>query len=82
MTVFRNILDRLIYNDEYQNIEEGLTDSNVGARKSRNIRDNIFVLSAALNEVLNGDADAVDIQIYALMHYGLKKPLVIFMILD
>ena len=55
VTLFRNILDRLIYNDGYGNIEEGLTDSNVGARKSRNIRDNIFVLSAILNDVINGN---------------------------
>lgn len=62
--MFRNILDRLIYNDEYENIEEGLTDSNVGARKLRNIRDNIFVLSAVLNDVINGNAKSIDLQIY------------------
>ena len=35
---------RLIYNDD-------LTDSNVGARKNRNIRDNIFVLNAIMNSL-------------------------------
>ena len=29
--IFRTILDRLIYNDEYDNIDEELSDSNVGA---------------------------------------------------
>ena len=43
VTIFRSILDGLIYNDEYSNIDGNLTDSNVGARKNRNIRDNIFV---------------------------------------
>ena len=33
VTIFRSILDRLIYNDEYSNIDSNLTDSNVGARK-------------------------------------------------
>ena len=28
-TVFRNILDRLIFNDEYKTIDKNLTDSNV-----------------------------------------------------
>ena len=37
--ILRSILDRLIYNDEYDKIDEGLTDSNVGARKNRNIID-------------------------------------------
>ena len=34
--ILRTILDRLIYNDEYDDIEEALNDSNVGARKGRN----------------------------------------------
>ena len=36
--ILRSILERLIYNDEYTNIDENLTDANVGARKKRNIR--------------------------------------------
>ena len=62
--ILRSILDRLIYNDEYQTIDENLSDSNVGARKKRNIRDNIFVLNAINNSVVNGNEDAVDIQVY------------------
>ena len=50
--VFRSILDRLIYNDEYCNtIDDNLTDANVGARKNRNIRDKLFVVNAVLNYV-------------------------------
>ena len=33
--IFRSILDRLIYNDEYASIDENLSDSNVGARKKK-----------------------------------------------
>ena len=62
--IFRTILDRLIYNDEYANIDENLTDSNVGARRHRNIRDNIFVLNAITNSVVNGTEDPVDIQLF------------------
>ena len=50
----RNILKRLIYNDEYSNIDTNLTDANVGARKKRNIRDNIYVLNAVMNETTQG----------------------------
>ena len=49
--IFRCILDSLIYNDEYKNIDINLTDSNVGARKQRNIRDNIFVMNAIINSM-------------------------------
>ena len=56
-------MDRLIYNDEYHNIDANLTDSNVGARKNRNIRDNIFVVNAINNSVVYGKEDPVDIQV-------------------
>ena len=60
----RGILDKLIYNDEYKTIDDNLTDSNVGARKNRNIRDNIFVINAISNSVIKGKEEPVDIQIY------------------
>ena len=62
--ILRTILDRLIYNDEYDNIDKNLSDSNVGARKNRNIRDNIFVLNAINNSVVNGTEEPVDIQVF------------------
>ena len=64
VTVFRSILDQLIYNDEYSKIDANLTDSNVGARKGRNIRDNIFVMNAVLNSVIKGNEEAIDLGVY------------------
>ena len=64
VSIFRAILDRLIYNDEYDTIDGNLTDSNVGARKLRNIRDNIFVINAILNSQKNTPEEAIDVQIY------------------
>ena len=42
ISVFRSIMDRLIYIDSYETIDSNLTDANVGARKERTVRDNIF----------------------------------------
>ena len=64
VTVLRQILDRLIYNDTYETIDENLSDCNVGCRKGRNIRDNLFVLNAVLNNVKNKADEAVDIGVY------------------
>ena len=64
VTTIRNILDELIYNDESVNIDENLTDSNVGARKNRNIRDNIFVLSAITNNIKKRNLKGTDVHIY------------------
>ena len=63
VSVLRSILDRLIYNDSYHTIDENITDQNVGARKNRNIRDNIFVLGAVINSVINGQEDPIQIQV-------------------
>ena len=64
VSVFRNILDRLIFNNEYENIDKNLTDSNVGGRKGRGIRDNLFVINAITSSVKNGGEDACDIQVF------------------
>ena len=64
VTIFRCILDGLIYNDEYPNIDANLTDCNVGARKERNIRDNIFVINAIMNSIKHKKDESVDFQVY------------------
>ena len=63
VTVFRSILDRLIYNDCYYAIDDNLTDGNVGARKNRNIRDNLFVLNAVINSVIHGKEKPIQVQV-------------------
>ena len=64
VTVLRNILDRLIYNDIYPTIDASLSDANVGCRKGRNIRDNLFVLNAVINSVTKGSTEPCDIGVY------------------
>ena len=64
VVVLRSILDKLIYNDEYPGIDKNLTDSNVGARQNRNIRDNIFVINAISNEAVKRKLKGIDMQIF------------------
>ena len=63
-TTLRNILDRLIYNDEYSTVDSNLTDCNVGSRKKRNIRDNLFVMNAIMNASKQGVDEPCDICVY------------------
>jgi hypothetical protein len=63
-TGMRNILDRLIYNDEYQTVDHNLTDCNVGSRRKRNIRDNLFVINAISNSCKQGVDEPCDINVY------------------
>ena len=62
--MFRSILEKLIYHDEYYKIDANLSDANVGARKGRNIRDNLFVVNAITNSIKQGSEEAVDICAY------------------
>ena len=63
VTVFRSILMKLIYNDKYDIIDQNMSDSNVGARKRKNIRNHIFIINGIINDVLNSKGKAIDIQI-------------------
>ena len=38
-TVFKKILDKMIYSETYDSINDSMSDSNIGARKGKNIRD-------------------------------------------
>ena len=64
VTIIRSIFDKLIYNDEFDNIDKHLTDSNVGARRGRNIRDNIFILGAISNEIVKKKIKDIDVSIF------------------
>ena len=60
----RSILDRVIYSEVYPTIDSELSYSNVGGRKNRNIRDHLFVIYSIINDVVNGQAEAIEIQGY------------------
>ena len=48
VTKFRAIIDKLLYNDKYPEIDKNMSDCNVGGRKNRSIRDNRFVINAVI----------------------------------
>ena len=58
----RSILDKLIYLDKYQIIDNQMSSSNIGGRRNRNIRDHLFVINGVINDVIQNN-ESVDIQI-------------------
>ena len=64
VVILRSILDRLIYNDIYPIIDSNLSDANVGSRKGRNVRDNLFFLYAIMNSVKSGNKEPFDLGVY------------------
>ena len=53
VTIFRCILMKLIYFDKYEAIDSSMSDSQVGGRKGKNVRNHIWVLNAIICDVLS-----------------------------
>ena len=53
---------KMVYNDEYNIIDSNMSDSNIGARKDKNIRNHIFILNGIINDAIK-NKKCVDIQI-------------------
>ena len=64
LVTIRTIVDKLIYFDEYKNIDVNLTDCNVGAKKQRNIRDNLFIVNGVINSIIEKDDKPADIELF------------------
>ena len=62
VNLFRSILMKLVYQDKYDTVDNSMSDSNVGARKKKNIRNHIFVINGIINEAIKNEKD-IDIQI-------------------
>ena len=66
MMTVRSVIGNLIYNDFYDTIDKNMSDSNVGGKRARNIRDNLFTVNGiiyfARKENLEVDINLYDIE--------------------
>lgn len=62
-TVLNSILQKLIYNEKYEEIDFNLSDSNVGARKRKNIRNHNFIINGIIHHTVTAKARPVDITV-------------------
>ena len=65
--ILRKILDKLLYVDLYPELEEKISNSNIGALRKKNICNHLFVVYGIINAVINGEAPCMDIQIFDLI---------------
>ena len=61
VNLFRALLMKLIYKDKYEIVDQNMSDSNVGARKRKNIRNHVFILNGIINEATKKKSEPVDI---------------------
>ena len=64
LSVFKKILDKIIYLEKYPLIDLNMSDSNIGARKKRNIRNHLFIIYGIINSTIRGECK--ELQIYDL----------------
>ena len=65
VTILRSILMRLIYQDYYAMIDKSMSDSQIGARKGKNIRNHLWIVHGIISDVLNTkNKKPIDIQIF------------------
>ena len=65
VSTFRSILMRLIYMDKYSIIDSCMSDSQVGGRKGKNVRNHLWILNGVICDVLSTRKKSpIDIQIF------------------
>ena len=63
--IVRSILMRLMYNDKYPTIDRNMSDSQMGGRKGKGCRNNIFIVNGIINDVMKSrQMKPVMLQIY------------------
>ena len=54
---------RMLLNDKYDTIDEFMTDSNVGGRKGKSIRDHLFIVNGIIHDHHSSETKPVTFQI-------------------
>ena len=52
IAIIRYILMRMIYNTKYPKIDKNMSDCQMGARKNKGCKNNIFMINGIIHEVL------------------------------
>ena len=65
VSVIRYILMRLIYNEKYPTIDSNMSDCQMGGRKGKGCRSNIWIINGIIHEVMHSkQKKSVTLQIY------------------
>ena len=53
VTILRSILMKLIYQDYYSILDKSMSDSQIGSRKGKNIRNHLWIVHGIISDVLS-----------------------------
>ena len=57
----------MIFCDEYDDIDLFMSDSSIGSRKKKNVRNHLFIIYGIIYSVVQGESGCIDVQIYDLV---------------
>ena len=65
VTIFHSLMMKLIYKDIYEIIDASMSDSQIGSRKGKNIRNHIWVLNSVISDTLSSKKKKpIDLGVY------------------
>ena len=63
-SVLRTILMKLVYGRTYVKVDQSMTDSQIGARKKKSVRNHLFVVNSIISDVMSSvHKDPIDLSI-------------------
>ena len=63
VNVVKSIFMKMVWSEVYDTLDENMSDSNVGGRRGKSIRNHVFIINGIINDVINGDAEPIDVEI-------------------
>ena len=66
ITIFKKCLENMLFNNFYTDLDKNMSESNLGSRKKRNLKDHLLIMNGVINSVINGKEECVNIQIFDL----------------
>ena len=73
LKILRMILDKVVNLEEYEKIDDGMSDSNAGARKEKNYRNHSFIVNEILHEKKVKKGPPIDIRCSQMFCMNLEK---------
>ena len=63
VNVMKSIFMKMVWSEIYDTLDQNMSDSNVGGRRKKGIRNHLFIINGIINDVINGKKEPVDIEI-------------------
>ena len=67
LSALRKILDKILYQHFYPSLDSGMSCSNIGARKNKNVRNHLFIIHGIIANVISEKKECIDLMIYDLV---------------